>query len=507
MKIVFTKEGLNMKVAFFFDATGMDGSQYASDKEKLGFNNNVLRVYIKGCQDKNVGNGAYFPDLEIVANKIQASFEGKQLSLIKLRTNLGEGLASIDHDPALQPPVEVEEILLEGLSRGAVTTYAVAKKLDECNIPMHIIANQPVSGEVGPFKRLFKKYSDLRHCKNIRSATTILASHLATGSGSSSSIFTQMVASFSSNTIVSNFLVPHQTHFDWLRNGSPVSYHLAKVCAKLGYIKAHHESFTKKIHTWYSFPDGYNQPCTPDGVLIADPNVDREDRNFRDHIGYCFTPPELLQTIYGAENPISKDPEYLSWLKAEAQSIIGSQRELTDAQAAAIVAISKVNLDNTIHPAFIDFILSNTINSGQLVRIVNKVSEICAFLPYMVGREIKEHTAAYEKTLYEQSFHFLQKAQPSVADKKEFAKNIHQTEVLFRDNALSTSTELLRKSLKIITNFITHVTGVGLICNAIHKYNTGNWWFFTHNDEVNLVRNNRRALMHEIDNRTEQLHP
>ena len=50
---------------------------------------------------------------------------------------------------------DINEITLEGFSRGAVKTFAVAKKLDNIGIPMHIIANQPVPGEVALTQRIF----------------------------------------------------------------------------------------------------------------------------------------------------------------------------------------------------------------------------------------------------------------------------------------------------------------------------------------------------------------
>jgi hypothetical protein len=129
------------KVVFFFAGTGDDGEQYFLDKEHQStFKDDVIRVYIKGCQEELVGNGFLFPDLEIAANNVRNAFEGNQLNLTKLKENFGDGLYHIQSNRGVNVTQTIESIALEGFSRGAVTTYATAKKLDDLDIPIDITA-------------------------------------------------------------------------------------------------------------------------------------------------------------------------------------------------------------------------------------------------------------------------------------------------------------------------------------------------------------------------------
>jgi hypothetical protein len=74
------------KVVFFFAGTGDDGAYYAFDKEdSIQFKDDVIRVYIKGCQEEQVGNGFLSPDLDIAANNVRSAFESNTLDLAKLK--------------------------------------------------------------------------------------------------------------------------------------------------------------------------------------------------------------------------------------------------------------------------------------------------------------------------------------------------------------------------------------------------------------------------------------
>lgn len=131
------------KIVFSFAGTGDTGEQYAENEEITGrFNQDVIRVYFRGCQHKQIGNGFIFPDIESVADRIRKIFdENKTIDLGLLHKEFGDGIVKIK-GPQDYRKVEITDIGLKGFSRGAVTTFAVAKKLDELNIPMDIIANQ-----------------------------------------------------------------------------------------------------------------------------------------------------------------------------------------------------------------------------------------------------------------------------------------------------------------------------------------------------------------------------
>lgn len=111
--------------------------------------------------------------------------------------------------------VNVEAITLEGFSRGAVTTFATAKKLDDLDIPMHIIANQPVPGEVGIAKGLYSRYCDLSACRNIRTAHTFWASYDLEQGFIHNYFLRQMRAKFPQHSNPQEVLVPHQHHL-WI---------------------------------------------------------------------------------------------------------------------------------------------------------------------------------------------------------------------------------------------------------------------------------------------------
>ncbi len=170
---------MQMKVLFFFPPTGTSGKEYQVETEsKLLFTENTLRIYLRGCQHPNIGNGLLYPNLDIAANHIYNAFDGKKLNLDMLKANLGSGICKIrPNELKSLAEVEVESIGINGHSRGAMSTFAVAKKLDALQIPLDIVANQPVPGEIQETSRSTKKYRDLSQCYHIRSATVFLATH------------------------------------------------------------------------------------------------------------------------------------------------------------------------------------------------------------------------------------------------------------------------------------------------------------------------------------------
>ncbi|MDI1352906.1 MAG: hypothetical protein PSV35_09125 [bacterium] len=470
------------KVMFCFAGTGDDGYGYASMKEKhTEFNQDVIRIYIKGCHNARVGNGFLFPDLEIAANNVRNSFTGNILNLKKLQEHFGEGLYGIKG--STDDTITVDEIILDGFSRGAVTTFATAKKLDSLNIPIHIIANQPVPGEAGIIKPLYYKYCDLSTCKNIHSAYTFLSSYDLENGFVHNSFFRQMVAKFAPEAQAKNILFPHKSHLSWFSD-SPIHYHINKLLAERGIIKSNDED--KKIADWYSN------------------NID----NF-------FTPYEFMQIIYGADGLIDKDPFFHKHLIKKASTLLMSldiknDLNIDSNQAAAITSIDHLS-DEHIAPAMkIDlyyFIIKNTPRSKQFVNIINKISEVCDYLPHATydisdeqnkSQKIISHANFYKKSIFLDSYDFLNKDNPSYTEKKDFAASIYKAEVGFRNQALSIDRSVMRRILKFLTNFITHITGVALIVNTINKVQTGNWLLFSHNRSENAVRNTRQQLLSDI---------
>jgi hypothetical protein len=465
------------KVIFFFAGTGDDCSYYSDEKERnSNFEKDVIRVYLKGCQAKQVGNGLIFPDLEIAAKNIRNAFNNKSLDLKLIRENFGDSLYSIRGNT--DSPVEIDSIALEGFSRGAITTFAAAKRLDDLNIPLDIIANQPVPGETRLSKTLTKKYSDLTHCKNIRSATTILGTYNLENGLIHNLFFRQMLAKFPKTAQVDNFLAPHQAHLEWF-NDSPIPYHINRRLAHFNYSQANNDE--ANIINWYRY-----------------------------HPNHYFTPPEFSQVVYGAVESIGKDPIYLKSLITRAHGRLKNvdnlqQTALLPNQAAAIVSVIDMSMDKLVTDNLIKLIVENSTRSLAFVKIINKVSDSYDYLRHVTADAVSEkhrfialHGASYKTETFLATYHFLMLNQPTIEDKNKFATKLYETECKFRNKALGIERGSIRLILKFLTNFITHVTGIALIVNSIHKIKTGNWLFFEHNRSVNTVRNDRKEFLKEL---------
>jgi hypothetical protein len=568
-----------MKVIFFFGHSDCDGEINCAKKEKLmTFEDDVVRIYIKGCKYKEVGDGFYFPNLEIVTQKIAAAFnkEEKTLDYQKLTLDLDKGLYAILCNKSLgKKPIKVDELFLEGYSRGGVTTYAMAQGLDHLGIPIHLFVNQAVPGEQKPIKRLLSKYSDISACNNIKSAIQVVATH-DNSKALSHQIMKQMITKLPPETSASTFLVPHQAHHE-SQSSSPIHYHLGKRLAELGYVKDNH--YEQKIYDWYRFPYGTKS------YLFE---TEEGDTNMQEHRGYCFTPSKLSQPIFNVDKTLEKDPVYTEFLIKEAQKILEDNTlVLNEQQAFSILSLSKLHFDPKQRKAFHEEILRSDEKAKKLQQIICKTEEICSYLKFkkrhsyaksenrlcslimmsdedfqskapqtlqapqyiltetalyyqnpeddqplhlrIDNQELKNlhdyfskqsewpelrwvdimkirHEAKhlvdgnlsawgknYQQKVYQLSFDFLQKENPSPKESKKFAQDLYRAELEFRKKALS-KTSILRMCLRIITNFITHITGIGLMINAIHKYKTGNWLLFKHEEKAEVVRNNRRNL-------------
>ena len=151
-------------------------------------------------------------------------------------------------------------------------------------------------------------------------------------------------------------------------------------------------------------------------------------------------------------------------------------------------------------------ILKDTDVARKFIAIINKVTEVCDYLPYAMNaddsnkyRLIKLHAQNYKIAVFLASYVFLTKDNPNTADKKLFADNIYQAECAFRQNALGIDRSLWRKVMCLLVNFMTHITGVALVVNTINKLKTGNWFFFQHTSSENIVKKRRNALLREVN--------
>ena len=479
------------KLFFFFAGTGDDGDNYAKYKEgNCTFKDDVIRIYIKGCHERQVGNGYVLPDLGIVANHILTAFDEKKLNIKKLKDNLGTGLLRVIPDNDIITG-DINEITCEGFSRGAVTALAVALILDILGIWMNIIANQPVTGEVALMQRLFLRYSDLRACKYIKSAHTYLASYDLKQGFLENCFFQQMVPKFNDNVKAQIMLFPFQAHLKWYSR-SLIHNHIFKRMLELGLTN---ESF------------GCNK--TED--------FDKFIKVFYETDYYAFTPSKIAQNIMGAEGQIPRDPNYMEWIHESAQAYLKqaylklySVTKLTDEQASAVNALGYLNdsnIDNIDNlENLYQLVLADTDVAKKFIKIINKVTEVCDYLPHAMNADdsdkhslIKIHAKDYKKAVFLASYAFLTIDKPNTDDKKLFADKIYQAECEFRKNALGIDRSLWRKVMCLLVNFMTHITGVALVVNTINKLKTGNWLFFKHTSSENIVKKRRNAVLREVN--------
>jgi len=144
------------KIFFSFAGTGGTAEQEQNNLERFkAFDDDVVRVYFNGCQDRRIGGGILSgwisPDLDVVATGVRQAFDTSdtgptQISLKALKERFGDAIR-IEPETALEDDKhQVESISLNGFSRGAVTTFACVRALDNLKIPMSLYAQDPVPG-------------------------------------------------------------------------------------------------------------------------------------------------------------------------------------------------------------------------------------------------------------------------------------------------------------------------------------------------------------------------
>jgi len=495
------------KIVLCFPGTGDPGDDYAEDLEKENnFNDDVIRIYFRGCQHDDVGGGTLFPDLERVAEKLKKAFsKNKSIDLDELEKQFGVGetggICRIK-GPLTERKPSIESICLQGFSRGAVTCFAAAKKLDDFDIPIDIIANQPVPGQIfdSTPRSLYKKYSNLTECKNIRSATTFLASHHLDNGMVENLFFKQMVAEFSKKTQVNNWIMPHQSHME-SRKHPIVPLHI-----------------TKQFETEGRYATAPKDRSKIDELIAKVYNQDFDTNKF------CFTPKEFSQEIFhkkGAE--IIKDPIYLQFMRKYAEGLVEtilktnkqsddntppSLPELTDQQVSAIIAIVKTKSfvkTKSLTPdeavKFINLVIEKSDNGEKFTQIVNKTHDVVDYLSHVVKDKkskkhdlVKNHSISYKKTIFSESYDYLKKVKPEEEDSKTYLGQLHAAQQTFEKNALDIDRGLMRQALKVIINGILLVTGLGMIANAMNKATTGDWFFLNKTRSTRVMRDSLKEI-------------
>ncbi len=537
-----------MKILFYFSGTSCLASDVCDYLEQYSafFDQNVMRIYIDGCQDQTVGNGILSPNLEIVAKNIEATFtkvDSKVMfDLDEFKRRFTSTRFSIINGnqkhkayairPEGQPDVitsssdkltkiQVENICLAGFSRGAVETFAVAKKLDKFDVPMHIIANQPVSGE--RYLQKTKTYSNLTECKNICSATVMVASHNRENGFIHNNFFKSMVPKFPDSQKSWNIMeVPYQHHADADNNSlvTPVDYHFWNALLKNNYLSSHLS--LDKIRS--SFTQGYAQ-----------------------HL-WSFTPKRYKQSVHTESTRIAKEPLYFKWMREELgnndndKELLHVLDNLDDDKIQALYQINKLYSieDPERYKNLRNFIIeedeAKKEKKEKFVEIVNLMTEACdylsartryskrnstffCFLSLFKDQDwelkdtkksiaIAENSTEYQKNSLSTTYDFLMLDSPTPEQHKEFVTGIKEAEYTFQKNALLEERDPARKLLKYISNFITSTIftiGSSLFSKDSDssteqkKSSKNNLFYFLPNRSVRMVKDIRKEVVDKVE--------
>lgn len=466
------------RIVFCFSGTSDPGEYFAADLEKNNlFYGSVIRVYIRGCSHYAVGGlgGGLLPDLEGLAAKIRMAFDASDNSfnLDKLKSLLGAGICRIEGTLKDTNPV-IESIGLYGFSRGAVSTFATARHLDDLNIPIDILANQPVPGEAckNTCYSLYRKNHDLRTCLNIRSATTLLAAVNRENSPVENGFYNQMVAKFASSAMSKNLLIPHQRH---LRESWIVPIHINK------FFNAHHYAATPME---IFFDEDL------DGLLEAFYTAYSDN--------FAYTPGFFSQPLFGAKRQvIAKDPAWIASISQKAFNILSAAKmslteELSEEQAFAILAIHKANsLTVQDDLALYQFILDENEKSLNFIRFINQICEMMDYLIICViklnsheSRSKIDHANAFKMQCIEKAYALFVQNSSSFADKKALVKGVKEDYLRFMQLTANKDQGFLQSALNFVLQVVFVFTGIHGVHQITEKQTASNWLFYQRRQQI-----------------------
>ncbi|MFA6304124.1 MAG: hypothetical protein WC627_13470 [Legionella sp.] len=477
---------MSKKIIFFFPPTGMPASAYYDAEVDGLFSNDVIRVYVQSCTHKNLGNGYLIPNLEVAARNISRCFDAhsKIINFEILADGLDSGLWLIKgcSQEDLKAPIVIDKICLQGYSRGAVTAFAVAKQLDHLDIPIHILADRPVSGDVSDSLpgTMYAKYNNLSECKNIHSALTLLAAHDLQQGFIHNTFFKQMLPKYPQHAQIDTKLLPCTNHFE-STNREYIKYNLINEHMRLDLTAANklQVDLSSYLKTHYSCKASNNT--------------------------YYYTPEAYRQQIFAAGNPVPKDKLFLDGIRHNAQIICNKNKiqlpnksQISDEQACAIHIIGRLKVPNESDKLpLLNFVLTNTNEAKQLIQIVTNIHESCVYLEHATANktleEIKPKLIAkaaldFKIDVFMQSFAYLNKANKTETDKRAFIASLKQAQTLFENQALNYDRGIGRKILYAVVNLVLVVTGLFVFANTLNKMNNGNWLFFSETRSTQVMR-------------------
>ncbi|WP_162902190.1 hypothetical protein [Facilibium subflavum] len=198
-----------------------------------------FRLLINGCQKSDVGGTSFYgasPNLNVISEKIMELIfwrpgstgckihtEEKRMTRILGNAYAGHHLSAkvgrISEDEKSDIEIsEIENIILLGFSRGAISCFNFARHLGKCfrtrDIPIYIFADQPVPGNmVNSYRSVLSQHQDLTRLDNIKHCTIILGSYDESEiSTLEKHFFKQMVPSFHNDTDLNLLRLPIAQH-------------------------------------------------------------------------------------------------------------------------------------------------------------------------------------------------------------------------------------------------------------------------------------------------------
>lgn len=480
------------KVIFFFAGTGRSNDEYAREHNNyLDFPSDVVRIYVNGCQDIRVGGvgGMISPDLEVVAGKVASAFStshGDCLLNIKALQQSFQNTLIIEPD-INDFKVKVDSLALEGYSRGAVTTFAVAKKLKNFNVDVDIdiIANQPVPGE--QFQRtLYNRYKDLSDLQHVKSFLLLGAGHEEDGLGWLHRYFKTMIPITHENTIRDDILLPQQKHIRSTTNpekggpnneepiettgilgrkkkhknkliSTPVPYHIAKALKKRGYASIN----SKEL-------DAMNELVEPSDVSYN--NLDPETfclKSWYASQSYYFTPMYFAQKLHATiQFGLRPSQIYVDLQLERANKVLNEYNKdplLKEDEEDKAVAIMDVYAAFEGEPekrsGMIQKILDH--DAHPLSTIIKETTFSCLHLSSRTkikgcpkGERIKKESIVFQREVFSACVDYLDNPDPqSLVDRLKTAKNTFVTNAQISDDRDSISS-VLRCILRCILSVL-----------------------------------------------------
>ncbi len=504
------------KVVFFFAGTFRKCDEYRREHEYLEFDDDVIRVYVSGCQERGVGRksilgklSAYiWPDLDIATKNVDEAFieQGKDLTLDlnALKSNFGNSLiidVNKDSSINLEQPVVVEGVVFEGYSRGAVTTYAMAKKLDPkfqaTSTKMEIIANQPVTGESAGHAALFEKYHDLSACKSVNSVTTFYAMH--DNDYLVSSYYTTMRPKTNPTAKTTDVLLPQQIHKrstttavgdpnpdQTLRQlglvHTPAPFHIAKTLAEHNYARISDKEVKKMEAQLLGLESPLSLPLfkgTQNPVQQATACAQAWYLTQK----HYFTPYAFSQTIFGTSADyraeLTESIDYLNLKITMANALLTNKLPLIDdgetiknapekyanaTKAIAVLAIHDVFEEGDTRDAFLDYLALDAPEINVLCDVIKNITHSCTHLTDRAKvkhssdfkkhkfNKIETHSRTYKESVFNACLAYLKDPQKMNFD--DLKNTLYAAEKTFAKQALSYDRATYAKWFRPLTKVI-----------------------------------------------------